>query len=215
MNTKNIKINENAGERKSKIKSATRAAGRSKMESKTNKGTNTRTPRKAVDLEKRLNNMDVETDSDVNFNKRIGDLGENIAVIFLEKRGFQIIDRNYRNKMGELDIIAQKDNFYYVVEVKTLKIPTSIDEIEGNNFFDPDVSIIRDGESPRWLKPEISLTDSKIRRVKTTALKYCMDFNLKEESLRFIGVCISLYHTGSRVTKESLLSCSVKVLPLF
>ena len=147
--------------------------------------------------------------------KKIGDLGENIAIVFLEKRGFQIVDRNYRNKMGEIDIIAQKDDFYYVVEVKTLKIPSKIDIVKGDSLFNPNISIIRDGEELSWLRPEISLTKGKIRKVKQVALKYCADFGIREESLKFIGMCISLYHSGSRVTKTNLLSCKVKVLPLF
>jgi hypothetical protein len=148
-------------------------------------------------------------------NKKVGDLGENIAIVFLEKRGFQIVDRNYRNKIGELDIIAQKDDFYYVVEVKTLKIPSKIDIVKGDDLFNPNISIIRDGEGTDWLKPEISLTREKIRKIKQVALKYCADFGIREESLKFLGMCISLYHSGSRVTKTNLLSCKVKVLPLF
>lgn len=148
-------------------------------------------------------------------NKKIGDLGENIATVFLEKRGFEIVDRNYRNKIGEIDIVAQKDGFYHIIEVKTLKIPTKIEFLKGKNIFDPDVSIIRDGERPEWLKPEINLTENKIRKVKAVALGYCMAFNLKEEVLKFMGICVSLYHTGSRVTKDNLISCKVKALPLF
>jgi len=149
-------------------------------------------------------------------NKKIGDLGENIAVVFLEKRGFQIIDRNYRNKIGEIDIIAQKDDFYYIVEVKTLKIPSGLEGLKGDDsLFNPRISIIRDSDGLKWLKPEINLTKEKIRKIKQVALKYCSDFNLREESFKFIGVCISLYHSGSRVTKSNLLSCKVKVLPLF
>lgn len=147
-------------------------------------------------------------------NKKIGDIGENVAVIFLEKRGFQIIDRNYRNKIGELDIIAQKDDFYYIVEVKTLKIPSKIDLPKGEGLFDPNISIIRDGDRIDWLKPEISLTKEKIRKIKQIAMKYCMDFGIKEESLKFLGLCVSLYHYGSRVTKTNLLSCRVRVVPL-
>ncbi len=147
-------------------------------------------------------------------NKTIGDLGENIAIVFLEKRGFQVVDRNYRNAIGEIDIIAQKDDFYYVVEVKTLKIPSKQDINNMKNPFDPNISIIRDGDGMDWLKPEISLTKEKIRKIKQVALKYCMDFGIKEESLKFMGMCVSLYYSGSRVTKSNLLSCKVKVMPL-
>lgn len=46
----------------------------------------------------------------MNNNIKIGNLGENIACNFLEKKGFKIIERNYRKKWGEIDIIAQSFN---------------------------------------------------------------------------------------------------------
>lgn len=145
-------------------------------------------------------------------NKTVGNLGENIAVVFLEKRGFHIIDRNYRNTIGEIDIIAQKDDFYYVIEVRTLEIPS---KTKNEGSVDSKITIIRDGEGADWLKPEISLEKDKIRKVKQAALKYCMDFDIKEENLKFMDMFVSLYHSGSRVTKNNLLSCKVKILPLF
>ena len=160
------------------------------------------------------NNFDVN--SDRKLKKKVGNLGDNIAVVFLEKRGFQIIDRNYKNKAGEIDIIAQKDDFYYVVEVKTIRIPSGIESIKGDdNLFNPKISIIRDSDGLKWIEPEINLTKERIWKIKQVAIRYCSEFNLREESFKFIGMCVNLYHSGSRVTKTSLLSCKVKVSPLF
>jgi putative endonuclease len=48
--------------------------------------------------------------SDCNAHKRAkGNTGENIACEFLKRNGFQILDRNYLKKWGELDIVAKKD----------------------------------------------------------------------------------------------------------
>jgi len=52
--------------------------------------------------------------------KIIGDLGETIACKFLESKGFTILDRNYRKKYGEIDIIARKGNSIRFVEVKSI-----------------------------------------------------------------------------------------------
>ena len=49
----------------------------------------------------------------------LGKHGENIAIKFLKARNFRIIARNYRNKFGEIDIIAQDDDTRVFVEVKT------------------------------------------------------------------------------------------------
>jgi len=48
-----------------------------------------------------------------------GNLGENAACKHLKKNGYKILERNYRKRYGEIDIIAQKDDVYIFVEVKT------------------------------------------------------------------------------------------------
>jgi putative endonuclease len=53
-----------------------------------------------------------------NSNQSKGRLGENLATEFLVKNGFLIIDRNYRFKRYEIDIICEKDNVLIFVEVK-------------------------------------------------------------------------------------------------
>lgn len=53
-------------------------------------------------------------------NRRIlGEEGENFAAAILEADGYTILDRNYRCKEGEIDIIAEKNNNICFVEVKT------------------------------------------------------------------------------------------------
>lgn len=51
----------------------------------------------------------------------IGEKGENTAVIFLKSKQYIIIDKNFRCKFGEIDIIAKKDDFLIFIEVKTRK----------------------------------------------------------------------------------------------
>ena len=53
----------------------------------------------------------------INYNA--GRYGENLAVEFLTKRGYKIIERNFRIRGGEIDIIAQDGNTLVYVEVKT------------------------------------------------------------------------------------------------
>lgn len=80
-------------------------------------------------------------------NNKLGDYGENLAESFLKKNGYKIIERNFRIRGGELDIIAlDKDTLVYV-EVKT----------RSNNRFG---------------LPEESVTNSKINFIKKAALFY-------------------------------------------
>jgi putative endonuclease len=49
----------------------------------------------------------------------LGALGEELAVEELEKKGYEIIERNWRYKKAEIDIIARKNDVLAIVEVKT------------------------------------------------------------------------------------------------
>ena len=53
--------------------------------------------------------------------ERIGKLGEDLAVKFLKKHGYQILERNFKQlPWGEIDIIAKKSLYFYFFEVKTV-----------------------------------------------------------------------------------------------
>ena len=51
--------------------------------------------------------------------KQKGDFGEKKAAAYLKRRGFRIIERNYRNRFCEIDIIAFKRGMYVFAEVKS------------------------------------------------------------------------------------------------
>ena len=52
-------------------------------------------------------------------NKDTGNFGENLACNFLIDKGFIILEKNWRHKHLEIDIIACKENRLYIIEVKT------------------------------------------------------------------------------------------------
>ncbi|MGN0940454.1 MAG: YraN family protein [Selenomonadaceae bacterium] len=51
--------------------------------------------------------------------KAIGNRGEDIAADYLLKHGYKILERQYRTKRGEIDIIGKKDNTIVFFEVKS------------------------------------------------------------------------------------------------
>jgi putative endonuclease len=51
--------------------------------------------------------------------KRLGAEGEELAAQHLRRLGFQIVDRNYRTRRGELDVVAFDGRVLAFVEVKT------------------------------------------------------------------------------------------------
>ncbi len=50
--------------------------------------------------------------------KKAGNAAEDFAVKLLLNKGYKIIDRNFRSRFGEIDIVALKDEYLVFVEVK-------------------------------------------------------------------------------------------------
>ena len=51
--------------------------------------------------------------------KKIGNIGEGVAKNYLKEKGYKILDKNFRySKLGELDIITQRDDDIIFFEVK-------------------------------------------------------------------------------------------------
>ena len=49
----------------------------------------------------------------------LGERGENVAAKFLTNAGYKILQRNFRSKVGEIDIVARQGRTLVFVEVKT------------------------------------------------------------------------------------------------
>lgn len=52
--------------------------------------------------------------------KKVGKIGEDIACQFLSRKGYKILERNYRRKWGEIDVIGEKGGVVRFVEVKAV-----------------------------------------------------------------------------------------------
>lgn len=64
----------------------------------------------------------------------LGKKGEELAVAFLKKDGYTILDRNWTFQKAEIDIIAQKESTLAIIEVKTR---TSLDFGLPQDFVKP------------------------------------------------------------------------------
>ena len=53
------------------------------------------------------------------YQKNLGKIGENLAIDFLKSHNFSVLEKNFRSRLGEIDIIAKKDHCLYFIEVKT------------------------------------------------------------------------------------------------
>lgn len=54
-------------------------------------------------------------------NKQTGNIGEDLAALYLERKGYKIIDRNVVFPFGEIDILANFRGVIVIVEVKTVR----------------------------------------------------------------------------------------------
>ena len=53
------------------------------------------------------------------YRKKLGNWGENLALEYLTSKGYELLERNFHSRYGELDLIMSVDNFLVAVEVKT------------------------------------------------------------------------------------------------
>lgn len=68
--------------------------------------------------------MNLQGMAEFDTTRKIGQLGEQVAAVFLMKHGFSIIQRNYWKKWGEIDLIAEKAGVIHFVEVKSTTYKT-------------------------------------------------------------------------------------------
>ncbi|HPX61856.1 MAG TPA: YraN family protein [Deltaproteobacteria bacterium] len=106
-------------------------------------------------------------------NRGIGDQGEQLAAVFLAGKGFRILERNFRCKGGEVDIIAfdSKADSHVFVEVKTRR----------------DLS---------YGVPQLAVTPFKQRQISKAALTYLSKNRLHDRNARFDVVAILLSQNG-------------------
>ena len=78
----------------------------------------------------------------------LGLKGEKLAIEYLEKNGYLIVEKNYRYRKAEVDIIARKDTILVVVEVKTRS---------SNYFGNP-----QDFVNPKKIKLLVSAIDNYV-----------------------------------------------------
>jgi putative endonuclease len=95
--------------------------------------------------------------------------GEELAVEYLKQEGFQILERNWRSRGGEIDIIALKDGTIHFAEVKSRG------------------KVRRGGISPLF-----RIDRRKFQRLQKTALYYLLLHKLGNFPFQFDGIEVDL-----------------------
>ena len=106
-------------------------------------------------------------------NKGVGNLGEEVAAAFLTTNGYKVIERNFRCKGGEVDIIARdtKEKSLAFIEVKTRK-------------------------NLSYGAPQLAVTPFKQRQISKAALTWLSKNHLHDQNARFDVIAILLTDNG-------------------
>src|SRR5205814_2260428 len=109
--------------------------------------------------------------------KEVGRIGEQIAAQFLARKGYIIIESNYRRFSGEIDIIAEKAGTVRFVEVKTVSRESL-----------PDISREMD-----QYRPEEQVYPSKLKKIARTAELYMNEReDDREYQIDVVGVFLNM-----------------------
>ena len=108
--------------------------------------------------------------------KEVARIGEELAAQYLKDRGYQILERNYRLRSGEIDVIAKEERRIVFVEVKTRR-------------------------TLKFGVPQAAVTLAKQKQISKIALSYLQANNLLDAPCRFDVVAIYLSSNTSTPTK--------------
>ena len=102
---------------------------------------------------------------------RLGRRGEELAAAELARCGYEIVARNWRCQVGEVDVVARRDGVWYFFEVRTRR---------GREFG----------------TPEESVTPAKQQRMVEVALTYLGEHDLDDVDWRVGLVAVEMDRTG-------------------
>ena len=127
-----------------------------------------------------------------NNSSETGILGEKIAKMFLVKRGFSHFEANFRQKCGEIDIVAHETSTgtLWFFEVKTLSV----------NSFGHDVAHGGGG-----FRPEEQVDHRKLAKLYKTIAIYLAQKGVSQETPWRLGVISVLLNREARLARVSYI----------
>ena len=99
--------------------------------------------------------------------QKIGEIGEDYACEILQKDGFEIQERNFAVREGEIDVVAKKQGLIYCIEVKTARVNSSI-------------------------LPSENLHPAKLGKFRKAVFGYCQKEGIAFSKVKLIGMLVYL-----------------------
>lgn len=104
----------------------------------------------------------------------VGQRGEDLAYDLLKKKGYKVLERNFKSPLGEIDIIAREGKTLVFIEVKT--------------------RLSADFGTAKW-----AVGPKKQRKLSMVALDYLKRHSLSDQPARFDVVAIDLYQGQEKI----------------
>ena len=99
--------------------------------------------------------------------QEIGRIGEDIAEIFLKKKGFELLARNFWKPWGEIDVVARKKNVIHFIEVKT-------------------------SQTSSGYRGEENVHEKKLQRLERTIYSYLSQYDLEDDEWQLDVIAVAL-----------------------
>ena len=109
--------------------------------------------------------------------QKLGRWGEQLAAQYLESHGYKVLDRNWRCRRGEIDLVAKEGDVLVFVEVKTRR---------GRDYG----------------TPEEALTRYKVKRLLELGQRYMLERDLEDVEWRVDLVAVELDRQGNLLRFE-------------
>ncbi len=109
-----------------------------------------------------------------NDRQQFGEESEIQAMKYLKKKGYRILQQNYRNRLGEIDIIAKEKNVIAFIEVKAKR----------SNYYG---------------HPKYAVTPKKQKKISMVALSYLKQTKQMQTSARFDVVTVQFRHQNYEI----------------
>lgn len=103
-----------------------------------------------------------------------GKEGEDLAVNYLKRAGFRIVERNFRCRFGEIDIIAKDGETLVFLEVKTRT-------------------------SASYGDPEAAVDQAKQKKISLVSLHYLQSRNIADIPVRYDVVAVERSSAGDQI----------------
>jgi len=123
--------------------------------------------------------------------QKTGEIGENIATRFLVKHDFLILNRNYTKKWGEIDIVAEKADKLYFIEVK------SVSKYDLNNVTH---------ETMDQYHPEDNMHPWKLKRLSRTIQTYLLSEKIPDEKEWQVDLLVVFLDIESKKAKIKVVN---------